>query len=101
MNTRLLDNHTNGYRHFGQQVFAFCKVLQDHHVPYRRRNIRIIHGAICLEIGKGAIRYFTKENALRFLLQGGKRRLNVAKRLLKYYFRPVQVFGLQLYQAIS
>jgi hypothetical protein len=101
MNTRLLDSHINKGRHFGPQVFAFCKVLRDHHVPYRRSNVRIICGAVYLEIGKGAIRYFTKENALRFLLQGGKRRLNVAKRLLKYYFRPVQVFGLQLYQAIS
>ena len=101
MNTHLLDSHTNKYRHFGPQVFAFCKVLRDHHVPYRRSNVRIICGAVYLEIGKGAIRYFTKENALRFLLQGGKRRLNVAKRLLKHYFRPVQVFGLQLYQAIS
>lgn len=101
MNTRLLENHTHRNRHFGPGVYAFQKALQNHHVPHRRSNIRVIHGAVCLEIGKGAIRYFTKENALRFLLQGGKRRLNVAKRLLIQQFIRVNICGLWLYRVIS
>lgn len=101
MNTRLLDHHMSGDRHFGHQVFAFRKVLQDHHVPYRKSNVRILYGAVYLDIGRGAIRYFTRENALKFLLQDGKRCLRVAKRLLSRYFRPVRIFGLQLYEAIK
>lgn len=100
MNRHLLNNHTHTSRRFGAEVSSFCAELRSHHVPHHRNNIRVIRGAVYLEIGKGAIRYFTKENALRFLLQGGKHRLNVAKRLLSRCFRLVHIFGLQLYEAL-
>lgn len=101
MNTRLLENHTHRNRHFGPGVYAFQKALQNHHVPHCRSNIRIIHSAVYLEISKGTIQDFTKENALKFLIQSGKHRLDVAKCLLIQQFMKVNICGLQLYKTIS